>query len=86
MSLFGFGKKYDDGKIEVLAAETAGDNPIMQKYIKNIKIKSEKGVVTLEGAVDSEKVKKQIEKNINEKLTKSRIDFKSIENKLEVEE
>ncbi|MFW5787784.1 MAG: hypothetical protein ACOC2G_00205 [Bacillota bacterium] len=84
LSIFGFFKNYDDGRIEVLAQETFEENPVMERIFSDISINSQKGVVKLEGKVDSQKIKVQVENNIEEKLTKSRVDYDKIENQLEV--
>lgn len=81
-----FGKSYDNGRIEVLAREPFKDNPVMERIFNNISLEAKKGVLKIEGTVDSEKVKNQVEEKIQEKLKKSRVDFKKVDNQLEVEE
>ncbi len=89
-SLFGlFGPKYDDGKIEVTAQNVIGDqmtNPVMEKHLKNVEFNCENGVLTLEGEVKSEKVKKRIYEMVEEKLKKTRIDYDEVIDKMEVAE
>jgi len=89
-SLFGFfGSKYDDGKIEVIASNAIGDqmtNPVMEKQMENVEFNCEDGVLTLEGEVKSEKVKNRIYEMVEEKLKKTRIDYKEIIDEMEVAE
>ena len=79
-----FGSNYEDGKIEVVAEETAGDNPVMQKHFENLEFDSEDGVLTIEGEVKSEKVKKRVYEMVEEKLKKTRVDFEEVVDEMEV--
>ncbi len=83
MGLFGFGK-YKDDKILKQVNRSIDAHPMLKKK-KNFKVTSEKGVIKLTGKVKSDQEKQRIEKVIKEKVEQSRINYKDIENNLEVE-
>ncbi len=85
MSLFGFLNTYDDEQIIVLASTCIKESPVLGKYFDDIEIDSKKGIVKLGGKVNSQKLKDKIGQEIERKLRKSRIDFKDVENNIEVE-
>ncbi len=58
----------------------------MEKEFKKLEFNCEKGVLTIEGEVKSEKVKKRIYEMVEDKLKKTRLDFEEIVDEMEVEE
>jgi hypothetical protein len=83
LSLFGF-FKYKDEKIRKQIEKAISAHSMLSKK-KNFSFSSSRGVITLTGKVKSNVEKKRIENVIKERLDQIGINYKKINNKIEVE-
>jgi osmotically-inducible protein OsmY len=78
-----FGPKYDDPRLVSLAETALAEDP-QTVAPTQLKVRSEKGVITLAGSVHNEREKTHIERVVNGAIRQAGLKHQRIDNQIEV--